>query len=83
MGWAWHWTLKDSLTGRSDPKLFPAAGLPLAGLGRDPISLWVAIFNPDPDEVVTYELIISAKQTRPAALKWSPFTPPPQGGRPR
>ena len=80
---AWHWTLKDSLTGRSDPKLLPAAGLPLGGLGRDPISLWVAVFNPDPDEVVTYELILSAKQPRPAP-KWSPFTPPPQpGGRSR
>src|SRR5439155_459253 len=64
-GRAWHWTLKDSLTGRSDPKLLPVAGIPLAGLGRDPISLWVAVFNPDPDEVVSYELILSAKPARP------------------
>jgi len=84
-GRAWHWTLKDSLTGRSDPKLLPVAGIPLAGLGRDPISLWVAVFNPDPDEVVSYELILSAKQARPAAAKWSPFTPPPPppAARPR
>jgi hypothetical protein len=82
---AWHWTLKDSLTGRSDPKLLPVTGIPLAGLGRDPISLWVAVFNPDPDEVVSYELILSAKQARPAAPKWSPFTPPPPppAARPR
>ena len=84
-GRAWHWTLKDSLTGRSDPKLLPVAGIPLAGLGRDPISLWVAVFNPDPDEVVSYELILSAKPARPAAPKWSAFTPPPPppAARPR
>src|SRR5437773_765733 len=84
-GRAWHWTLKDSLTGRSDPKLLPVAGIPLAGLGRDHISLWVAVFNPDPDEVVSYELILSAKPARPAAPKWSAFTPPPPppAARPR
>jgi len=84
-GRAWHWTLKDSLTGRSDPKLLPVAGLPLAGLGRDPISLWVAVFNPDPDEVVSYELILSAKPARPTGPKWSAFTPPPPppAARPR
>jgi len=61
------------------------AGIPLAGLGRDPISLWVAVFNPDPDEVVSYELILSAKPARPTGPKWSAFTPPPPppAARPR
>ena len=84
-GRAWHWILKDSLTGRSDLKLLPAAGLSLAGLSRDPISLWVAVFNSDPDEVVSYELILSAKPARPTGPKWSAFTPPPPppAARPR
>jgi hypothetical protein len=34
----------------------------LPGLGRHHFGVWVAVFNPDPVEVVTYELIVSVKQ---------------------
>jgi class 3 adenylate cyclase len=59
---AWYLTVRDSLSVRSDPKLLPMAGVPLPGLGRQHFGVWVAVFNPDPDEVVTYELTVSVKQ---------------------
>jgi len=58
---AWYLTVRDSLSVRSDPKLLPMAGVPLPGLGRHHFGVWVAVFNPDPDEVVTYELTVSVK----------------------
>ena len=67
---AWYLTVRDSLSVRSDPKLLPLAGVPLPGLGRHHFGVWVAVFNPDPDEVVTYELTVSVKrlgQSMPAA----------------
>ena len=73
---AWYLTVRDSLSVRSDPKLLPMAGVPLPGLGRHHFGVWVAVFNPDPDEVVTYELTVSVKQpgqSSPAASRfgWS------------
>jgi len=52
------------------------AGVPLPGLGRHHFGVWVAVFNPDPDEVVTYELTVSVKPpglSSPAASRfgWS------------
>ena len=73
---AWYLTVRDSLSVRSDPKLLPVAGVSLPGLGRHHFGVWVAVFNPDPDEVVTYELTVSVKQpglSSPAASRfgWS------------
>ena len=73
---AWYLTVWDSLSVRSDPKLLPMAGVPLPGLGRHHFGVWVAVFNPDPDEVVTYELTVSVKPpglSSPAASRfgWS------------
>jgi len=73
---AWYLTLRDSLRVRSDPKLLPTAGLALPGLGRDHVGAWFAVFNPDPDEVVTYELVVSVKQPRQAAPARSIFSRP-------
>jgi len=70
---AWYLTVWDSLSVRSDPKLLPMAGVPLPGLGRHHFGVWVAVFNPDPDEVVTYELTVSVKQpgqSSPAASRF-------------
>ena len=70
---AWYLTVWDSLSVRSDPKLLPKAGVPLPGLGRHHFGVWVAVFNPDPDEVVTYELTVSVKQSgqsSPAASRF-------------
>jgi hypothetical protein len=71
---AWYLTVWDSLSVRSDPKLLPMAGVPLPGLGRHHLGVWVAVF--DPDEVVTYELTVSVKPpglSSPAASRfgWS------------
>ena len=70
---AWYLTVRDSLSVRSDPKLLPMAGVPLPGLGRHHFGVWVAVFNPDPAEVVTYELTVSVKQpgqSSPAASRF-------------
>jgi len=70
---AWYLTVRDSLSVRSDPKLLPMAGVPLPGLGRHHFGVWVAVFNPDPDEVVTYQLTVSVKQpgqSSPAASRF-------------
>ncbi len=70
---AWYLTVWDSLSVRSDPKLLPMAGVPLPGLGRHHFGVWVAVFNPDPAEVVTYELTVSVKQpgqSSPAASRF-------------
>jgi hypothetical protein len=79
---AWYLTLKDSLSVRSDPKLLPLSGVPLPGLGRHHFGVWVAVFNPDPDEVVTYELTMSVKQPLgaplPAASKFARPSGPPR-----
>jgi len=73
---AWYLTVRDSLSVRSDPKLVPLTGVPLPGLGRHHFGVWVAVFNPDPDDVVTYELAVSVKrpglgQSSPAASMFS------------
>jgi class 3 adenylate cyclase len=71
---AWYLTVRDSLSVRSDPKLLPPAGVPLPGLGRHHFGVWVAVFNPDPEDVVTYELTVSVKrlgQSSPAASMFS------------
>jgi len=69
---AWYLTVRDSLSVRSDPKLVPLSGAQLPGLGRHHFGVWVAVFNPDPEDVVTYELAVSVKrpglgQSSPAA----------------
>src|SRR5262247_816384 len=73
---AWYLTVRDSLSVRSDPKLVPLTGVPLPGLGRHHFGVWVAVFNPDPEDVVTYELAVSVKrpglgQSSPAASMFS------------
>ena len=73
---AWYLTVRDSLSVRSDPKLVPLSGVPLPGLGRHHFGVWVAVFNPDPDDVVTYELGVIVKrpglgQSSPAASMFS------------
>jgi hypothetical protein len=73
---AWYLTVRDSLSVRSDPKLVPLSGVPLPGLGRHHFGVWVAVFNPDPEGVVTYELSVSVKrpglgQSSPAASMFS------------
>ena len=74
---AWYLIVRDSLSGRSDPKLLPTAGVTIPNLGRDNFGVWVAIFNPDPDEVVTYELTVSVKQPRqPSPAARSIFSRP-------
>lgn len=74
---AWYLTLRTGLLVRSEPRILPPEGVSLPSLGRESAGAWVALFNPDPDEVVTYELTVSVKQPPPpAAPKASPFTPP-------
>jgi class 3 adenylate cyclase len=73
---AWYLTVRDSLSVRSDPKLVPLSGVPLPGLGRHHFGVWVAVFNPDPEDVVTYELAVSVRrpglgQSSPAASMFS------------
>jgi class 3 adenylate cyclase len=73
---AWYLTVRDSLSVRSDPKLVPLSGVPLPGLGRHHFGVWVAVFNPDPEDVVTYELAVSVRrpglgQSSPAASLFS------------
>jgi len=73
---AWYLTVRDSLSVRSDPKLVPPSGVQLPGLGRHHFGVWVAVFNPDPEDVVTYELTVSVKrpgmgQSSPAASIFS------------
>jgi class 3 adenylate cyclase len=73
---AWYLTVRDSLSVRSDPKLVPLSGVQLPGLGRHHFGVWVAVFNPDPEDVVTYELAVSVRrpglgQSSPAAWLFS------------
>jgi class 3 adenylate cyclase len=73
---AWYLTVRDSLSVRSDPKLVPLSGVPLPGLGRHHFGVWVAVFNPDPEDVVTYQLAVSVRrpglgQSSPAASMFS------------
>jgi class 3 adenylate cyclase len=79
---AWYLTLKTGLVVRSEPRILPKEGVSLPSLGRETAGAWVALFNPDPDEVVTYELTVSVKQPKQRPTpKSSPFSPP--GTRPR
>jgi len=73
---AWYLTVGDSLSVRADPKLLPVAGVSLPGLGRHHFGVWVAVFNPDPAEVVTYELIVSVKPPGPSSPAASRFVRP-------
>jgi class 3 adenylate cyclase len=73
---AWYLTVRDSLSVRSDPKLVPPSGVQLPGLGRHHFGVWIAVFNSDPEDVVTYELAVSVKrpglgQSSPAASMFS------------
>jgi hypothetical protein len=72
----WYLTVRDSLSGRSDPKLIPTAGVTVPNLGRDNFGVWVAIFNPNPVERATYELTMSIKQPRQQAAARSLFARP-------
>lgn len=74
---AWYLTLRTGLIVRSQPRILPTEGVSLPSLGRESAGAWVAVFNPDPDEVVTYELTVSVKQPKQQpAPKSSPFSPP-------
>ena len=73
---AWFLTVKDSLSVRSDPKLIPPTGVSVPNLGRDNFGVWIAVFNADPDEVVTYELTVSVKQPRQQSAARSLFSRP-------
>jgi class 3 adenylate cyclase len=73
---AWYLSVRDSLSGRSDPKLIPTAGVTIPNLGRDSFGVWVAVFNADPDEVTTYELTMAVKQPRQQSPGRSLFARP-------
>jgi hypothetical protein len=78
---ALYLTLKTSLLIRSEPRVLPKEGVSLPSLGRDNAGVWIALFNPEPDEIVSYELIVNVKQPRQQAPRWSPpspFSPPGQ-----
>jgi hypothetical protein len=71
------WLLTMPPVGRADLKsevlrLFPE-GTSVPGLGRDYATLWVAVFNPDPNTEKKYELTLSLKQ-QSAATKQSAGT---------
>jgi class 3 adenylate cyclase len=72
----WYLSVRDSLSGRSDPKLIPTAGVTIPNLGRDNFGVWVAVFNPHPGERATYELTMSIKQPRQQAAARSMFARP-------
>ena len=70
------WLLTMPPVGRADLKsevlrLFPE-GTSVPGLGRDYATLWVGVFNPDPNTEKKYELTLSLKQS--AATKQSAGT---------
>ena len=70
------WLMTMPPVGRADLKseilrLFPE-GTSVPGLGRDYATLWVAVFNPDPNTEKKYELTLSLKQS--AAAKQSAGT---------
>jgi hypothetical protein len=61
------WLMTMPPVGRADLKsellrLFPE-GTSVPGLGRDYATLWVAVFNPDPNTEKKYELTLSLKQS--------------------
>ena len=72
----WYLSVRDSLSGRSDPKLIPTAGVTIPNLGRDNFGLWVAVFNPHPLERVTYELTLTVRQPKQQAAGRSMFARP-------
>jgi len=73
---AWYLSVRDSLSGRSDPKLIPTAGATIPYLGRDNFGVWVAVFNPSPVEVLTYELAMTVRQPRQQSPARSVFARP-------
>jgi hypothetical protein len=73
---AWYLSVRDSLSGRSDPKLLPTGGATIPNLGRDNFGVWIAIFNPNPVEVLTYELAMTVRQPRQQAPARSVFARP-------
>ena len=73
---AWYLSVRDSLSGRSDPKLLPTAGATIPHLGRDNFGVWVAIFNPNPVEVLNYELSMTVRQPRQQSPARSVFARP-------
>jgi len=73
---AWYLSVRDSLSGRSDPKLIPTVGVTIPNLGRDSFGVWVAVFNANPVEVVTYELTMTVKQPRQQTAGRSMFARP-------
>jgi len=73
---AWYLTVRDSLSGRSDPKLLSTAGATISNLGRDNFGVWVAVFNPNPVEVVTYDVSMTVRQPRQQSPARSIFARP-------
>lgn len=73
---AWYLSVRDSLSGRSDPKLIPTTGATIPNLGRDNFGLWVAVFNPHPVEVLTCELTMTVRQPRQQSAARSVFARP-------
>lgn len=78
---AWYLTLRTSLVVRSEPRLLPTTGVSLPSLGKESAGAWVALFNADPDEVVSYDLTVNVKQPGQPPPRLSPFSTP--GPRPR
>jgi class 3 adenylate cyclase len=72
----WYLSVRDSLSGRSDPKLIPTAGVTIPNLGRDNFGVWVAVFNPSPTDVATYQLSMTVKQPRQQTAGRSMFARP-------
>jgi hypothetical protein len=71
------WLMTMPPVGRADLKseilrLFPE-GTSVPGLGRDYATLWVAVFNPDPNTEKKYELTLSLKQSAAAKQSASTF----------
>jgi class 3 adenylate cyclase len=69
----WYMTLKTGLQVRSEPRRLPLGGLTVSGVGRESAGTWVALFNPDPDEIVSFALTVTVKPPRPAGRARSPF----------
>jgi hypothetical protein len=85
---AWHVTLKTSLVVRSEPKRLGPKGVVVKGLGREFAGVWIGVFNADPANPATYEVVMAVRPPGPTGptgptgpigptpRKASPFAPP-------
>jgi len=85
---AWHVTLKTSLVVRSEPKRLGPKGVVVKGLGREFAGVWIGVFNADPANPASYEVVMAVRPPGPTGptgptgpigptpRKASPFAPP-------